>query len=392
MNGCRSSLYCILPPYMFREIVENGTADQRQQALRNLVSVEATLVQRDVIAKEGPWEPLMEAMSTEVNRTIYTADNSSSLPGRQVRSEGGPPTGDPAADEAYDGAGATHALFSEIFNRNSIDGNGMRLDSTVHYRTGYDNAFWNGRQMIYGDGDEDLPEAQRLFNRFTIAVDIIGHELTHGVTQHTANLIYQGQAGALNESMSDVFGSLVKQRLLGHSAADADWIIGEGLFTSNVNGAGIRSMKAPGTAYNDPVLGKDPQPGHMRDYVQTTSDNGGVHINSGIPNHAFHVTAVNLGGFAWEKAGQIWYLTLKSKLSESADFAMAAAKTYEAAGELYGLGSLEQQAVRAGWAEVGITIQQGGPDPGDGDPGDGGGRPGCAGSLTGLFRSLFGLR
>ena len=102
-------------------------------------------------------------------------------------------------------------------------------------------------------------------------MDVIGHELTHGVTQFTANLTYANQPGALNESMSDVFGSLVKQRLRGHNAAAADWIIGEGLFTPNVNGVGIRSMKAPGTAYNDPVLGKDPQPAHMNNYVNTSS-------------------------------------------------------------------------------------------------------------------------
>lgn len=388
MNGCRDSLYCVIPPYMLREIVENGTPEQRQQALRNIVSAEAIRVQREVISKEGPPEPLMEAAGPGVlERIIYSADNGSSLPGRQVRAEGDPPTGDPAADEAYDGAGETYRLFSDLYNRNSIDGNGLRLDSTVHFRTGYDNAFWNGRQMVYGDGDEDLPVAQRIFNRFTIAVDIIGHELTHGVTQHTANLIYQGQSGALNESMSDVFGSMVKQRSLGHSVTDADWIIGEGLFTPNVNGVGIRSMKEPGTAYNDPVLGKDPQPGHMRDFVQTQSDSGGVHINSGIPNRAFYITAFNLGGFAWEKAGQIWYVTLKSKLSESAIFATAATKTYEAARDLYGQGSLEQQAVRAGWAEVGIDVEQGGPD-----PGDGGQRPGCAGTLVGLVRSLIGPR
>lgn len=388
MNGCRNGLYCIVPPYMLREIIENGTAEQRQQALRNIVSAEAVRVQREVIAKEGPPEPLMEtAAAGGLNRVVYTADNGNALPGRQVRGEGGAPTGDPAADEAYDGAGATYTLFSEVFNRDSIDGNGLRLDSTVHYRTGYDNAFWNGRQMVYGDGDEDLPANQRIFNRFTIAVDIIGHELAHGVTQHTANLIYQGQSGALNESMSDVFGSLVKQRLTGQLPAQADWIIGEGLFTSNVSGVGIRSMKEPGTAYNDPVLGKDPQPGHMRDYVETQSDNGGVHINSGIPNRAFYVTAVNLGGYAWEKAGQIWYVTLKSKLSESSNFAMAAAKTYEAARDLYGQGSLEQQAVRAGWAEVGIDVEQGGTQP----PNDGQ-RPGCAGTLMGLFRSVIGPR
>lgn len=387
MTSCRNSLQCIVPPYMLREIIENGTMEQRQQALRNIVSAEAVRVQREVIAKEGPPELFMEAAGGVLERIVYSAENGSALPGRQLRGEGGAPTGDPAADEAYDGAGATYALFSEVFNRNSIDGNGLRLDSTVHYRTGYDNAFWNGQQMVYGDGDEDLPESQRLFNRFTIAVDIIGHELAHGVTQHTANLIYQGQSGALNESMSDVFGSLVKQRLLGHAPADADWIIGEGLFTANVNGVGIRSMKEPGTAYNDPVLGKDPQPGHMRDYVETQADNGGVHINSGIPNRAFYVTTLNLGGFAWEKAGQIWYLTLSSKLSASANFATAAAKTYEAAGDLYGAGSLEQQAVRAGWAEVGINIDQSGPPPDDENP-----RPGCAGSVVGIFRSLFGPR
>ena len=387
MNDHRSPLNCIVPPYMLREIVENGTQEQRQQALRNIVSAEAVRVQREVIAKEGPPEPLMEAAAAGLNRIIYSADNGSTLPGRQVRGEGGAPTGDPASDEAYDGAGATYALFSEVYNRDSIDGIGLRLDSTVHFRTGYDNAFWNGRQMVYGDGDEDLPVNQRIFNRFTIAVDIIGHELAHGVTQHTANLIYQGQSGALNESMSDVFGSLVKQRLLGQSPTEADWIIGEGLFTANVNGVGIRSMKEPGTAYNDPVVGKDPQPGHMRDYVNTQSDNGGVHINSGIPNRAFYVTAVDLGGYAWEKAGQIWYVTLKSKLSESANFATAAAKTYEAARDLYGQGSLEQQAVRAGWAEVGIDIDQGGTPPVGEDP-----RPGCSGTLVGLFRSLIGPR
>lgn len=389
MNHCgRSPVYCIIPPYMLREIIENGTQEQRQQALRNIVSAEAVRVQREVISKEGPDTSVMEAAPPPgPNRIVYTAEHTGNLPGRQVRAEGEPPTGDPAADEAYDGAGLTYGLYYDVYNRNSIDGNGMRIDSTVHFRVGYDNAFWNGRQMVYGDGDEDLPEPQRLFNRFTIALDIIGHELTHGVTQFTANLVYRGQPGAVNESMSDVFGSLVKQRALGQTAAEADWIIGEGLFTPNVNGVGIRSMKAPGTAYNDPVLGKDPQPGHMSDYVNTQSDNGGVHINSGIPNRAFQVTSVNIGGFAWEKAGQIWYVTLRSKLGPNADFAVTAAKTYEAARDLFGQGSLEQQAVRAGWAEVGIDVEQG-----SGPPNGGPQPPGCATSLAGLFRSLFGSR
>jgi Zn-dependent metalloprotease len=388
MNCHHDSLYCVIPPHMLQSIVENGTQAQRQQALRNIVSAEAMRLQRETAAREAtpPGPDSTEAMGPAATRAIYTADNAGNLPGRLIRSEGQPPTGDLAADEAYDGAGATFDLYQQVFGRNSIDGQGMRLDSTVHFRVGYDNAFWNGRQMVYGDGDEDLPEADRLFNRFTISIDIIGHELTHGVTQYTANMVYQGQSGALNESMSDVFGSLVKQYLLSQTAADADWVIGGGLFTSNVNGVGIRSMKAPGTAYNDTVLGKDPQPAHMRDYVQTSADNGGVHINSGIPNRAFYVTAVTIGGFAWEKAGRIWYHTLQNKMGASTQFAEAAFLTHQAAGELYGVGSPEQQAVKAGWADVGIDIQSGGPPPGDD------GRPGCVGTLMSLMRAVVGPR
>ncbi len=313
-----------------------------------------------------------------MQRRLYTANHQSGLPGQLVRSEGDPAGSDVAVNEAYDGAGATYDLYWDAYQRNSVDDAGMILDSTVHYQVGYDNAFWNGQQMVYGDGDEDLPPAQRLFNRFTIAIDVIGHELTHGVTQYTGGLNYAFQPGALNESFSDVFGSLVKQRGLGQTAANADWIIGEGLFTSNVNGVGIRSMKAPGTAYDDPVLGKDPQPAHMNDYVNTASDNGGVHINSGIPNHAFYLVAVEIGGSAWEKAGRIWYVTLRDRIQPGSAFQDAANFTFAVAGELYGENSLEQMAVVHGWAGVGITVGQD----------SGGQNPGC---LNGVMKML-GLR
>jgi Zn-dependent metalloprotease len=231
------------------------------------------------LALAGKAEISLAAVVSGKQRTIYSADYKSNLPGRVVRQEGELPTSDAAIDEAYDGAGLTYDLYWDIYQRNSIDGVGMHLDSTVHYQKGYDNAFWDGKQMVYGDGDEDLPPTQRLFNRFTIALDIISHELTHDVTQHTGNLNYWGQPGALNESFSDVFGSLVKQRKLGHQAKDADWIIGQGLFTENVNGAGIRSMKAPGTAYDDPVLGKDPQPAHMDNYVNSGLEHRAIFLS-----------------------------------------------------------------------------------------------------------------
>jgi Zn-dependent metalloprotease len=276
---------------------------------------------------------------------------------------GDPPSSDEAVNQAYEGSDKTHDFYRDVYGRDSIDGNGMELVSSVHYEVGFDNAFWNGSQMVYGDGDEDLPPAQRLFNRFTISLDVIGHELTHGVTQYEAKLAYLNQPGALNESMSDVFGVLVKQYKLGQTADQADWLIGQGLFTSNVNGVALRSMKAPGTAYDDPVLGKDPQPAHMRDYVNTIEDNGGVHINSGIPNHAFYVTATEIGGNAWEKAGRVWYVTLRDKLSITSNFQAAANLTYQTAGELFGAGSLEQQAVRNGWAAVGLDVDGEQPPP-----------------------------
>ena len=375
-------VHCILPPFILRSIAENGTPSQQAQARQNLITGGQMRNQREDYVPMAPDSPRLS--SPDLQRLIYDAQNGSALPGVLVRSEGQPASNDVAVNESYDGAGATYDLFKAEYGRNSIDDQGMYLKSTVHYRVGYDNAFWNGQQMVYGDGDENLPVEDRLFNRFTIAIDIIGHELAHGVTQFSAGLVYQNQPGALNESMSDVFGSLVKQRVLGHSAFEADWIIGEGLFTPRVNGVGIRSMKEPGSAFDDPVLGKDPQPGHMDDYVNTSSDNGGVHINSGIPNRAFYISAVELGGFAWEKAGRIWYVTLRDKLNSGSNFADAARLTHQTAGELFGDGSLEQQAVKTGWAAVGITIDVDG-DNGDDDDDD----PQPGGCLPGILAAEF---
>lgn len=339
-------LHCIIPPHMLREIAQRGDPDQQVCAFRTLSLSEQFRGRRQVLG--------MFALATPAGakrRTIYDARRGEELPGTLVRGEGDPKSKDPAVNEAYDGAGATYDVFMTVFDRNSIDDRGLRLDSTVHYGREYDNAFWDGRQMLYGDGDG------RLFNRFTKAIDVIGHELTHGVTQYEAGLVYRGQSGALNESFSDVFGSLVKQRKLKQKAERADWLIGKALLTAKVKGVAIRSMKAPGTAYDDPVLGKDPQPGHMRDYQDVEYDNGGVHINSGIPNRAFYLAAMEIGGYDWEKAGRIWYIALRDRLRRTATFHKAAEITFRVAGELYGKGSQEQKAVRNGWKAVGITVK-----------------------------------
>lgn len=358
---------CFIPPHILKNIATKGTETQRNLAISTLKVSARMSGQRQALADFAA--ATFRVAVGGKDRVVYDAKNGTNLPGMVVRKEGDAAVSDVAVNEAYDGSGVTYDLFNDIYKRNSIDANGMRLDSTVHYQQGYDNAFWDGEQMVYGDGDEDQPVSERLFNRFTAALDVIAHELTHGVTQFEARLTYSQQPGALNESMSDVFGSLVKQYKLQQTAAEADWIIGQGLLTENVNGVGIRSMKAPGTAYDDPVLGKDPQPAHMKDYVNTLSDNGGVHINSGIPNHAFYVTSLELGGYAWEKAGQIWYVTLKDKLTTNSKFQDCANLTYGVAGELFGAGSVEQQAVRKGWTAVGLSTDGGGTGtpPGQGD-------------------------
>jgi Zn-dependent metalloprotease len=270
-----------------------------------------------------------------------------------VRAEGAEPTGDVSADEAYDGLGATWELFAQAFDRDSLDGEGLGLVATVHYGQDFLNAFWDGQQMIFGDGDGIR------FASFTGAVDVIGHELTHGVVQYTAGLIYVAQPGALHESIADCFGAMVKQRVLGQEAADADWLIGEGIFTDAVQGEALRSMKAPGTAYDDPVLGKDPQPDSMAHYADLphdeANDNGGVHINSGIPNRAFYLAATGIGGRSWEGAGPLWYDALtRGGLPKDADFATFAEATLAAAASRHGESSPQHEAVEQAWRTVGV--------------------------------------
>ena len=347
----RHSIFCILPPDVLDNISKNGSSEQRAAAQETLSTDQTIRLMRATsdAMLGGVKRGFSLATPGQKARTIFNAHNTQNLPGDVVRNEGGKPTGEPATDEAYDGLGATFDLYWKVFERNSIDDEGLHLNATVHFGVKYDNAFWNGERMVFGDGDGQL------FNRFTISVDVIGHELTHGVTQDEAQLVYFLQPGALNESMSDVFGSLVKQYALKQTAKKADWLIGAGLLAKGVNGVALRSMKAPGTAYDDKVLGKDPQPAHMKNYVRTLKDNGGVHINSGIPNHAFYLLAINLSGHALEKAGRIWYDTLRDpSLRPTSGFTSFAKRTALNASRLYGEKSVEKKAVIDAWNQVGI--------------------------------------
>jgi Zn-dependent metalloprotease len=290
---------------------------------------------------------------TQKLRKIYNANNSNRLPGSVARSEGDPPTGDIAVDETYNWLGITYDFFRDVYKRNSIDDKGMPLNAVVHYGERYNNTIWNGKYLVIGDGDGQL------FNRFTASIDVIANQLVHGMIEVEAHLEHWHQSGALAESISDVFGSLVKQYFLKQTPTEADWLIGAGLLNSKVKGIALRSLASPGTAYDDPAtLGKDPQPAHMRNYLRTTDDSGGVHINSGIPNHAFYLVAKELGGYAWEKAGVIWYETLRDKrLKPKAQFRDFARLTLAKARQLYGGNSFEAKAVKRSWGTVGIKLR-----------------------------------
>ncbi len=186
---------------------------------------------------------------------------------------------------------------------------------------------------------------------------MVAHELAHGVIESEAALVYVNQPGALNESISDVFGVLTKQYRLGQRADQADWLVGAGLLTERVRGRALRSMAEPGSAYDDPLLGRDPQPAHMRDFIVTRDDNGGVHLNSGIPNRAFYLAATAIGGPAWERAGRIWYDTLLDRrLPNDADFATFAGLTLTQARARFGDASAEARAVAEAWQTVGVEI------------------------------------
>ena len=356
---CRNPFHCIVPPHMLRVLEMRGDPQQTEMA-RTLLNVgermreeraalTATPMLRSRSAADGFVAPaFVAAAERRLSREVYNGEEKAALPGTLVRAEGDEPTGDAAADGAYNGAGAVYDFYFDIFGRDSIDGHGMKLVSTVHHRRNFNNAFWDGTQMAYGDGDGQI------FSTF-IETSVIAHEMSHGVVQFSGGLVYQGQSGALNESFSDVFGAMVRQFNEKTSACESDWLIGKGILGPEIQGVALRSMKMPGTAYSDALLGEDPQPYHMDLYVNTTEDNGGVHINSGIPNHAFYLCSVLMGGNSWEAPGQIWYRTMQTLNNPFASFADWAIGTVQAALAIYGVGSREANVVRRAWKLVGIA-------------------------------------
>jgi Zn-dependent metalloprotease len=343
----RCSLHCILPPGLLHQVAANGSEEARQVALETLgLDHRFRLARAEAAARTGgrPMQPLTFArQGGTAQRTIYDqGEQETQVPGAVARSEGQEPVEDAAINQAYDGLGATYEFYWETFQRDSIDGQGLPLLGLVHFGSKYGNAFWdNAGHMFFGDGDG------KILTQTTAGIDVIGHELTHGVTQYEANLVYSGQSGALNESVSDVFGIQVKQFLKGESVTDSNWLIGEDIVGPELTPA-LRSMKEPGSANQ-----YDDQPANMAGYVV----GGDVHTNSGIPNRAFYVVATALGGNAWDAAGPIWYAALcDPSLPGTATFSEFAKRTLIQAERAYGAESTQADAVRKGWDDVEVPL------------------------------------
>jgi Zn-dependent metalloprotease len=349
----RQPAQCIVPPYMVEAMAHCADAAIREGALVALAHCAAVRAVRD-FAGRMPSMMVAASPTGRKHRLVYDARGKDILPGKLVRGEGDPKAADLAVNEAYDHSGDTFDFFHTLFGRNSLDDAGMSLISSVHVgeadgRDRYqpmNNAFWDGSQMAYGDGDG------KVFRGFTTSLDVVAHELTHGVQAFTSNLVYRGQSGALNEHFADVFGVLVRQWRRKEPADKASWLVGVEVLVPADSRRGIRDMEHPGTAYrDDPVLGSDPQPGHMKAIYTGPADSGGVHINSGIPNRAFVLAAKSLGGNAWETAAAIWYEAML-QLSRTSQFEDLARITAQVAADQFGAAA--RKAVKAAWKKVGL--------------------------------------
>lgn len=273
--------------------------------------------------------------------TVNDCKNTTSLPGMPVTKPGS--SKDATIKRAFDETTAVAKFYKECFGRNSIDHAGMTMASSVHYGANYNNAFWNGSRMSYGDGDGQI------FIDFTLSNDVIAHELTHGVTQYTAGFIYEDEPGALNESMSDVFGSMYRQWRAKQAVTAADWLIGSAIMGATAKKKGytcLRDMANPGGKHCMAA-----QPSHYSKYVK----GAGPHTNSGIPNQAFYQAAMAMGGKSWEYVGKVWYAALTDpKAKQDTDIKGFAKLTRAAAKKLFAKNPKVFAAVDGGWKKVGV--------------------------------------
>ena len=273
--------------------------------------------------------------------TVYDCKHTQTLPGMPIPNP--KKASDPTPKRTFVQTTKVAQFYKKVFKRNSVDNAGMTLMSSVHYGVNFNNAMWNGSQMVYGDGDS------KIFVDFTKGNDVIGHELTHGVTQHTLQLGYSGDAGGLNESLSDCFGSMFRQWSANQTVNKADWLIGHDILGPQAKAKGLTCLRIMANPADKSCLA--PQP---TKYSQITPGMD-PHYSSGPPNLAFCVAARVAGGKSWETVGQVWYAVMTGSGSipnmTMKDFAN---RTRQMAGQLFKGNATVIGAVDKGWKTIGI--------------------------------------
>jgi Zn-dependent metalloprotease len=273
--------------------------------------------------------------------TVYDCKHTQNLPGTPIASP--KKVKDKTSVRAFDETSRVAEFYRQVFQRNSIDDSGMTLMSSIHYGHKFNNAMWDGTQMLYGDGDG------KLFIDFTNGNDVIGHELTHGVTQHTLQLDYSDDAGGLNESLSDCFGSMFRQWEANQDVKHADWLIGSDIMGATAKKRGFKSLRNMANPADPHCLA--PQPTH---YSQLTPGMD-PHYTSGPPNLAFCVACKAAGGKSWESVGQVWYAALTTSGAHPAmkmgDFAN---RTRQVAHQKFPGEASVAAAIDKGWKQVGL--------------------------------------
>jgi hypothetical protein len=338
---------CFIPPDVLGTVARVGRPDVAERArytLRRDAGWRVTVPARRATTGEEPSVGTPEMP----HRLLFDAQGTEILPGRKVRFTGRRAAIDPAAVEANRALGEVWRFFSTAFGADAR--RNLPLQATVRYGRLYSNAAWDGEGLVLGTGDGEV------FGDFASSLTVIGHGVTHGLIARTAGLGYEGEPGALRESVADAFAAMVTQFDAGTPAAEADWLLGSDVILPGVPGTGLRHLLHPGTAFADPRIGVDPQPATMAGFVHTSADHGGVHINSSIPNRAFALAAGSVDGHAWQTVGQVWFdVVTGPHITPDCDFASFARLTGEAASRRFGRRDPIADAVRDAWATVGVT-------------------------------------
>jgi len=340
----------MIPNFIFENIIKNDSSNKKTY-IKNILEGETHRKDREVfkvLRKKG----LVNTISATHIQHLFNYDNQQSWDYRKDKlieefkeDHMNEPKKYPNhtlskyADGIYD-------ILHDHYHRESYDNNNGIVTLYHNFGRDYNNAFFSGSELVFGEGDG-------VYFKTFILPDIIGHEYAHWFQAYETDFIYFDQAGALNEHISDVFGMTFDQIYKNQNVETSKWLIGEGIWTDRVNGIALRSMKNPGTAYNDPIVGSDPQPGHMDNYVVTTDDDNGVHINSGILNKAFYLANIAKGGKIHENGiGQVWYNTIlkQNGLASNTNFQTFAQATVNNANDS------DKKIIANAWRDVGIFV------------------------------------